>query len=212
MVLYGCAALGPGVERDARVSAEAACSAPAAVQPGDDGSEAEPGVSALLGYARRVRAQPEAVQRREVQRAEQALARRHGAAERLRLGLLLLLPETGLRDISRARRLLQQAAKNGASAEQQGLSEVLLVLLNERDAQERARWSIAQQWEDEQRRHKTLQRQLEALKAIEETIIERKRPEGLRLDDVDPTENPLDLTRFCGHFTVHNWRVLYVEV
>lgn len=56
------------------------------------------------------------------------------------------------------------------------------MILNERDAQERARRSIAQQWQDEQRKRKTLQRQLEALKAIEETIIERKRPESLRLD------------------------------
>lgn len=190
IVLGGCATPGPAAQHDDTTAiAQPACFAPM-MKREDTGQEAGAGVSSLLGYARQVRTQPEALQRREVQRAEQALVRRHGAAERLRLGLLLLLPETGFRDVSRARRLLEQTAQTGGSEEQQGLSEILLVLLDERDAEQRAHWSIARQWQHERRTRETLQRKLDALKAIEETLIERKRPESLRLDDVDPTENP----------------------
>jgi hypothetical protein len=186
----GCATPGPGTERAATAIAQPVCSASTVVDREDGGAEAGADVSTLLGYANEVRAQPEALQRREIRRAEQALVHGHGASERLRLGLLLLLPETGFRDVGRSRRLLQQLMKDGAPEEQKGLSEILLVLLNERDAQEQARRSIAQQWEDEQRKRETLQRQLKALKAIEETIIERGRPESLQLDDVDQAENP----------------------
>ncbi len=194
IMLCGCATPGPGAEGEPTVIVQAAPSPSPAVERKADGGEADAGVSALLRYARAVRAQPEPLKRRELRRAEQTLVGEPGPEERLRLGLLLLLPDTGFRDVSQARRLLQQVAKDGASEEQRGLSEILLVLLNENVAEEQARRRIAERWQDEKQQREILHRQLEALKAIEKTLIERTRPDGLRLDDqlndVEPTENP----------------------
>ena len=116
---------------------------------------------------------------------EDILAREYSPLEQLRLGLLLLLPETSFTDEARARQLLRRLSAEDVPQEYLGLSELLLLLLEERDGQDPAYARLKKRWQAEQIQRRTLQQQLNAIKAIEKTITERKRPPTLPLDDVE---------------------------
>lgn len=150
-----------------------------------NGPQAEVDVSSLLAYVRWLRAQSQEAQKHELRRVEDILAREYSPLEQLRLGLLLLLPKTSFQDEARARQLLRRLSAEDVPQEYLGLSELLLVLLEERDAHDQAYARLQQRWQAEQIQHRTVQRQLNAIKAIEKTITERKRPPTLPLDDVE---------------------------
>ncbi|MGH8469982.1 MAG: hypothetical protein ACREVY_13670 [Gammaproteobacteria bacterium] len=150
-----------------------------------NGPKAEVDVPSLLAYVRWLRAQSREAQKQELRRVEDTFAREYSPLEQLRLGLLLLLPKTSFKDEARARQLLRRLSAGRVPQEYLGLSELLLVLLDERDAQDQAYARLQHRWQAEQNQRWTLQRQLNAIKAIEKTITERKRPPALPLDDVE---------------------------
>lgn len=152
---------------------------------GLEGNGPQADVSSLLAYVRWLRAQSREAQKHELRRVEGTLAREYSPLEQLRLGLLLLLPETSFTDEARARQLLRRLSAEDVPQEYLGLSELLLVLLEERDGQDPAYARLKKRWQAEQIQRRTLQQQLNAIKAIEKAITERKRPPTLPLDDVE---------------------------
>ncbi len=183
-LLSGCAATGSAVERRTATSPEPECFAVSDV-PSEDEPEAEADVASLLGCWRRLRAQPDEAQEREFRHVQDALTRAYSPLAKLRLALLLLLPETSFKDEARARHLLRELPETGTPAEYLSLSGILLVILDERDAQDRAYSRLADRWQAEQNQRRALQGQLNAIKAIEKAMTERKRTPKLLLDDVE---------------------------
>ncbi len=185
IVLNGCAGPRSEVERHSITTPQLECFSPRDLGSKPDDRAAEAGVSSLLGYVRRLRAQPLDAQEYELRRIEEVLEREYRPAEVLRLGLLLLLPETSFRNETRTRQLLRQMPKAGISEDYLGLAEILLVLLEAQEAQKRVYSRLERRWQTEQEQRKTLQEQLEAIKVIEKTMTEQKRPATLPLEDVN---------------------------
>ncbi len=125
-------------------------------------------VSDLVGYVQGVAAMRPDAQRRELNDASQAYARDQGLYPRLRLALLLSLPGTAFVDDTRAAGLLEPlagpAAGASASAPLRQFGAWLYAQLGER-----AR---------EQRKTAQLKEQIDALRAIERTLNERRPGSG----------------------------------
>ncbi len=147
-----------------------AASAPAPVR----NDEAEQ-VGALIAYSHWLTTARAEEQRREVSAVTQSLARDAGAYARVKLALLLAVPGSGFTDENRAMALLEPLAA-GASVAASGagnaahaggpLSEFAFLL--HAQLGERVR---------EQKRSAQLREQLDALKAIERSLIERGQPQ-----------------------------------
>ncbi len=124
-------------------------------------------LSDLVGYAQSVAAMRPDAQRRELNDATQTYAKDPGLYPRLRLALLLSLPGTGFADDTRAANLLEpltaSAAPAGGPLRQFGAW--LYVQVGERVR--------------EQRKTAQLKEQIDALRAIERALNER-RPGGNR--------------------------------
>ena len=114
----------------------------------------------LISYAQRVATMTAEQQRREYSLSNQAFARDKDAMSRMRLALLLATPGAGVQDAARATSLLEPMARTGsATSPLHALARLLYRQLNERV--------------NEQRRAKLMREQLEALKDLERTMIER---------------------------------------
>lgn len=114
-----------------------------------------------LGYAQQVAARPAEAQRREVQAAQQAFARDKGTSSRLRLALLLSMPGLAGHDEGRAASLLEPLASSGDGSAR-ALASLLLAQINERQKGER--------------QTRLMKDQLDELRNIERSLIERERP------------------------------------
>ncbi|OGA21580.1 MAG: hypothetical protein A3I01_06385 [Betaproteobacteria bacterium RIFCSPLOWO2_02_FULL_65_24] len=113
----------------------------------------------LIGYAHRVATLPVEEQRRELTAANQEYMREPTGRSRMRLALILALPGTFINDDGRAASLLEPlAASAGASPLRQ------FAWLLHGQVSERAR---------EQKRVAQLKEQIEGLRAIERSLIER---------------------------------------
>lgn len=102
-------------------------------------------------------------QKRELAAASQALNRQRSDAARLRLGLLLSLPANGS-DEARALSTLDPLVKQGSGPTRM-LATLLVAQLTERQRVVR----------DERRRSEDLQQKLDALKALERSLLGRER-------------------------------------
>ncbi len=144
----------------------AACTAPPTAPPvvreitiSDDAKQ----VSDLLGYYSRVAAMQPEDQRREYASAGQTFSRDPTPYNRIRVALLACMPGTPFQDDVRATSLLEPLSRSGPSADRlRQLGAMLHGQIEER-AKARAR---AEQ----------LREQLDALRAVERTIIERGQP------------------------------------
>ena len=125
-------------------------------------------VSDLVGYVHRVAAMRPDAQRRELNDANQTYARDQGLYPRLRLALLLTLPGTAFMDDTRAAGLLEPVA--GAAADASGAAPL----------RQFGAWLHAQLGERarEQRKTAQLKEQIDALRAIERTLNERRPGSG----------------------------------
>jgi len=117
---------------------------------------------ALVNYANRVAAMSAGEQRREREWAQAAQAKDKSALARVRLGLLYALPSSAIQDDARALTLLEASDPAPAGAVAQIAQ---LVAAQVRDRQ--------RQMQEEQRKGDALRQQLDALKAIERSILER---------------------------------------
>ena len=117
----------------------------------------------LVDYANRVAAMDAVAQRRERDATQAAQARDKSVAARVRLGLLYALPASAIQDDARALALLDAGAgsPNGGALGQVALFAAAQV-------RERQRQVL-----DEQKKTEMVKQQLEALKAIERSILER---------------------------------------
>lgn len=128
-------------------------------------------LNSLIGYAQGVAAMAGDDQRKELAGANLAFTREpQNAAARLKLAMLLCLPGTVIADDGRALNLLEPMASNttGAAAASAGalrrFSGLLYAQLSERLK--------------EQKRSAQLQQQLDALKAMERSLMERGQGRG----------------------------------
>lgn len=119
-------------------------------------------VSKLISYVQDVASQSADEQRRELAGLNRSLARDQGLLPRLRLALLLGTPGTAVHDDLRALGLLD-ALVGGSTAANAGALRRFAVLLHVQVA-ERVR---------EQKRAVQLREQLDALKAMERSLIRR---------------------------------------
>ncbi len=125
-----------------------------------EGELEERQVIQLIGYAQRVAAMTAEQQRREYSAGNQAFARDKDAMSRMRLALLLATPGASVHDAARAASLLEPLAAPGDAANPlRTLARLLYVQLSERAS--------------EHKRANQMREQLEALKEVERTIMER---------------------------------------
>ena len=118
----------------------------------------------LVGYYSRVAASPADQQRREYTEASQTFSRDPTSYNRIRVALLASMPGTSFQDDVRAISLLEPYSKAGPGYDRlRQFGAILHAQLVER-GKARAR---AEQ----------LEKQLDALRAVERTIIERGQPE-----------------------------------
>jgi hypothetical protein len=132
---------------------------------GDERQAAE-----LLAHANRVAALDPAAQRRERDAAQASRTRDKSAVARVRLGLLHALPASAIQDDARALALLEGKDDGVPGPAVAEVARFAAAQVRERQRQ------VA----DEQKRTDMVEQQLEALKAIERSILERaarRRPE-----------------------------------
>jgi hypothetical protein len=129
--------------------------------PGPPGAELEERqVIRLIHYAQRISTMTVEQQRREYGASNQAFTREKDTMSRMQLALLLATPGASFRDAARAASLLEPVAAQGdASSPMRSLARLLYAQLNENAS--------------EQKRANQMREQLEALKEVERTIMER---------------------------------------
>lgn len=120
-------------------------------------------LSELIGYYSRVAAMRPDDQRREYAAASQAFSRDPSPYYRMRLALLALMPGTLFQDDVKAMSLLEPYSRSGASADK--LHQFGAILHEQLAEGAKARGRAEQ-----------LKEQLDALRAVERTIIERGQP------------------------------------
>lgn len=123
----------------------------------------------LLRYAEQVGRMSEPARRRQHALAEQAFAREASAFNRLRLALLLALPDSPLQCDSCARDLLRDYLQPDDNDRAWRNFATLLLHATEQ------RLALQQALETERRQHQLAREQVEKLKAIEQRINERDR-------------------------------------
>jgi len=120
-------------------------------------------LSELVGYYSRVAAMRPDDQRREYAGASQTLARDPSAYNRIRVALLALMPGTPFQDDVRAMSLLEPYSRSGPTSDK--LRQFGAILHEQLAEGAKARGRAEQ-----------LKEQLDALRAVERTIIERGQP------------------------------------
>ena len=194
LALTGCAGLPPGnAPSQPDVSAQAGAGASenrgAAAQPAE-GANAQ--AHELLAYFSRVARLSAGEQKGELVQAAQAFGRDASPYARVKLGGLHALPLAGLRDDARAMALLEPLAKapaQGIAPRDDALADIAYLLYAQaaerqrqqrEDREERRRLQSNERGErqrllrEEARKQDALRERLEALKAIERSIIERE--------------------------------------
>lgn len=132
--------------------------------------------SRLLRHAEQVSRMSEPARRREYAQAERAFARDTGAFNRLRLALLLTLPDTAFQCDSCARNLLRDYLQQDGN--DHAWRDVATLLLRSTEQ----RLALQQELETERKQHQQARQQLEKLKAIEQRINERDRAAAAKPD------------------------------
>jgi hypothetical protein len=116
----------------------------------------------LIKYAQRVAAMSPEQKRAEQTIRNQAFSRDKDVASRMRLALVLATPEAGAEDVTRAEILLRPVASSGVDADQpmRLFARLLYGLIHENAG--------------EKQRANQLRNQLEALKDVERSMLQRK--------------------------------------
>ncbi len=147
---------------------------------------AEPGqateLERLMYYFVHIRSLSSEALKRERAQQEQALAEHKSAESRFKVALLLSLPTASKRDKARALELLRdsQRAEQTAPTPASSLAHILLTMLTERPPdgpvavhKNRRLPRCEEQLQVERRNVQKLQTQIEELKELEKTLIER---------------------------------------
>ncbi len=105
-------------------------------------------------------------------KANLSFMRNKSDANRARLILLLILPNTSFRDVISAMHLLNEWPKDSKSANNlQSFRNLLASLLAEQQRLSHSIEELSQKLKDEQRRAETLQSQIDAIKSMEKNLL-----------------------------------------
>lgn len=115
--------------------------------------------------------------------ATQALSKQRSDSNRLKLALLLLLPNTAFKDEGRAAALADEVLNNKSADTPQLKHLALLVatVANEQKHQEERIQQLAQKQKDDEKRADALQQKLDALKSIEKDLIKREDTKSIKV-------------------------------
>lgn len=129
----------------------------------------------LLLYYDYLRKQPPAELAKEYDKARQHLAQTRNDVNRVRVALLLSLPNTPFHDNAAALALVNEMLKDTHSTNTglHGLASMLSVSLTSLTEQQRAIEDLTQKWKDEQKRADGLQGKVDAIKNMEKNLIRR---------------------------------------
>ena len=139
-------------------------------------------VASVLSFFQRIRGLPADSLAAEYALATQALAKQRSDNNRLKLALLLSLPNTAFRDDGRAAALAEETLANKAiDAELKPLALYIAAVAGEQKRQEDRYQAMSQKLKEEERRAEARQQKLDALKTIEKDLINREQTKPLRV-------------------------------
>ncbi len=115
--------------------------------------------------------------------AAQALSKQRSDSNRLKLALLLLLPNTAFKDEGRAAALADEVLnnKNADAPQLKQLALLVASVANEQKRQEERYQQLAQKQKDDEKRADALQQKLDALKSIEKDLIKREDTKSIKV-------------------------------
>lgn len=155
---------------------------PRASVPGEPAGSGVAEITALASFANTLTLLSPESQAQELEQAEQDYGRTGGAAERLRLALLLTLAQDELQDLERARELLDMADPAAEHPAHVGLGQLLASVVAVRLAEQR---NSSEKLAAERAGSEKLQQQLEELKDIERQMNKRAQRPALPMQDED---------------------------
>jgi hypothetical protein len=129
----------------------------------------------IMQYYESLRKQPPADLGRVYDKVKQNFTQNKSDANRARLVLLLILPNSSFRDLNSAINLLNEWPRDTKIATSlQSFRNLLASLLVEQQRVNHGMEELSQKLKDEQKRVETLQSQIEAIKSMEKNLILRE--------------------------------------
>jgi hypothetical protein len=129
----------------------------------------------IMQYYDALRKQPAAELGRVYDKVKQNFVQNKSDANRARLVLLLILPNTSFRDITSALYLLNEWPRDAKpTTGLQSFRNLLAALLTEQQRLNQTADELSQKLKEEQKRVETLQNQIEAIKSMEKNLILRE--------------------------------------
>ena len=113
----------------------------------------------------------------------QALSKQRSDSNRLKLALLLILPNTAFKDETRAAALADEVLSNKSvdTPQLKNLALLIATLANEQKRQEERLQQLALKQKDDEKRADALQQKLDALKSIEKDLIKREETKTIKV-------------------------------
>ena len=125
----------------------------------------------MLAFYESARKQSPADLGRTYDKAKQGFAQSKSDANRARLALLLILPNTQFRDLSAALHLLSEWPRDTKPASLQSFRHLLAGMLTEQQRLSHSVEELSQKLKDEQNRVEMLQSQIDAIKNMEKDLL-----------------------------------------
>ncbi|MHB1247357.1 MAG: dihydrolipoamide acyltransferase [Sulfuriferula sp.] len=133
-------------------------------------------VEELMMYYDFLRKQPVPEVVKEYDKARQNLAQAKTDVNRMRVALLLAMPNTPFHDTAAASSLLNEVGKDAkAQSSTRGLVSMMTMLISEQQRANNTADDLSQKLKDEQKRADTLQTQVDGIKNMEKNLIRRDR-------------------------------------
>ncbi|MDN5836286.1 MAG: dihydrolipoamide acyltransferase [Nitrosospira sp.] len=130
----------------------------------------------MMQYYDSLRKQPAFELARVYDKVKYNFVQNKSDANRARLVLLLILPNTAFRDVTSALYLLNEWPRDGTSTTGlQGFRSLLVSLLSEQQRLNHSVEELSQRLKEEQKRVETMQNQIEAIKKMEKNLIRGER-------------------------------------
>ena len=137
----------------------------------------------VLAYYQRIKPLPADALAAEHAAASQTLAKQKSDVSRLKLALLLLLPNTPFKDESRAAALAEDVlnSKTVDMPNMKNLALLIVSVASEQKRQEERLQQLALKLKEEEKRAEAAQQKLDALKTIEKDLINREQTKPLKV-------------------------------
>ncbi len=134
-------------------------------------------LDALMQYYDFLRKQPPAALVQEYKNAVQEFAQTESDSSRVRMAILLVLPNTSFHDVPAALHLLDNWPEDPkiAPSALDGFARLFSVMLTQQQQQTSAISDLAQKLKDAKKRGDTLQDKIDAIKTMEKNLIDRTR-------------------------------------